>query len=280
MNKYEIKDELNQKRTRTRRVEGFNKDRQVINEGSHQHDYFSKEAKLKAREIKDCLESHPDYTLATFEEKIRHVLIALFPLCAYLINILLLSQSAEYLISLNVQIPFLAPILVIFVPVLFVMLILIVATTIAAMKDDDSKTIELCNRLIVWITPTLFVSTNVARYRPEDYNLANILLLLSLFLLAAITDSILLKGAKQIRTSWGYIYYFVSYHNLDTDCRRLELESERAFHLVGETFDNYIKALKEFNDEHPKAQIVFPPFNETSDRVIRKWLARKYTATN
>ncbi|MEL6499799.1 MAG: hypothetical protein AAFQ23_00130 [Cyanobacteria bacterium J06623_1] len=278
---FEFNENRRQEAVREQVVRDSEKKRIIVDVKCYEHEASDRKAQQVAWEKEDLRRSHPNYAIATIGDKICYLLMAFVPIIAVVVNILLIYQPAEYLVNQSVKNPFLASILVLFVPVLFVLMVLAIATLVTTIKDEEGISLRYFNRIVVWITPTLLLATNIAHYRNQgSFEIQNLLLVGALFTLALITDSILVKGARQIRVSWGFIWYSIDYYRLDVNYNRLKLQSEHAFLLAGETFDSYATILKSFNDNHPEAPIIFPPLNETSERVIRKWLARKYAATN
>lgn len=231
-------------------------------------------------DLEDLIDTHPNLAIASFQQKIGYLFILLIPICAYFFNVLLIFRPAEYLIEQSLGASFISKIATLFVPVLFVAFELGLATIIYQIQDRNKLLSARLAEIVVLITPCLLLATNIAKYSVEGRmpQLYEIILLIALFILAYVTDVVIVKAIRPINQAISSIWFTTKAAFLKQKINSTDKLCQNKFVKAGQEFDNYMQTLEEYNRDFPESALKPPLFSDSSRRFIETWLARSQYA--
>ena len=225
--------------------------------------YYEAKQKLEQyqAELTYLIETQPHLATASFQQIVGYIFILGIPICAYFFNILLIFRPAEYLIEQSLGESIIAKIATLLVPIIFVAFELGLATIVYLVRDRHQLLSARLTEIVVLITPCLLLATNLARYSVESRmpHLYEIILLIALFILAYVTDIVIVKAICSINQAIAFFWYVFKSNFLQQQIRATDKLCSEKFLSTGESFDNYLQALNKFNQTFPESTIKPPP---------------------
>ena len=283
MNRREYYEHLNQC-DRERQQEQLRReileDKEKIDTHSYRYHQEVDESETASLALKRLIGNHSDLASATLPIKVGYILILFIPLCAYLINILLIYRPTEYLVEQSLGINPIANFAKYVVPLVIVLFEMGLATTIYTVIDKNYRPSKLTIEMMVLVTPTMLLATNLALYGaenrlPETYE---VLLLVALLFLAYISDATIVKGYRTIERAISFVWFSFRLRELGQTIKACQRQSDREFKLAGRAFDRYSQNLDNYNCTYPETPIQPLSFDDRVGDVIAKWLAAKESA--
>jgi hypothetical protein len=255
-------------------------DKEEIDTHSYRYHREIAESETASLALERLIDTHRDLASATLPIKVGYILILFIPLCAYLINILLIYRPTEYLVEQSLGINPIANFAKYIVPLVIVLFEMGLATTIYTVIDKNYRPSKLTIEMMVLVTPTMLLATNLALYSAENRSpqLYELLLLVALLFLAYISDATIVKGYRIIERAISYVWFSFSLRELKQTSKSCHSQSDREFQLAGRAYDRYSQNLEDYNRTYPEAPIQPLSFDSRVGDVIAKWLAAKKAA--
>ena len=243
----------------------------------HSFQYYELIIKLEQyqQELEELIETQPDLATASFQQKIGYFFILGIPICAYFFNVLLIFRPAEYLIEQSLGESVIGKIATLLVPIIFVAFELGLATIIYLVQDHNKLLSARLTEVVVLITPCLLLATNVAKYSVQGRmpQLYEIILLIALFILAYITDVVIVKAIRPINQAISFIWFSTKSVFLKKKIHSTDKLCSDKFLKTGQTFDSYLQTLDKYNQAFPESSIKPPLFSDISQKFIANWLS-------
>lgn len=257
-------------------------DKEKIDTHSYRYHREIAESETASLALERLIDTHRDLASTTLPIKVGYILILFIPLCAYLINVLLIYRPTEYLVEQNLGINPIASFAKLIVPLVLLLFEMGLATTTYTVIDKNAQPSKLDINLIVWVAPLMLLATNLVLYSaenrlPESYEL---MLLVALLFLAYISDATIVKKYRAIERAISYVWFSFSLRELKQTSKSCHSQSDREFQLAGRAFDRYSQNLEDYNRTYPEAPIQPLSFDDRVGDVIAKWLAAKKAANH
>ena len=256
----------------------INKHRQRIDARSLEYSRLLQKLENYIQKQLALIDRNPEAAGVTGLEKVRYFFVLLIPFCAYFFNVLLIYRPSEFLVQQGIGINAATPRVILSVPIAIALFELGLAILIAMIIDEDKNDfLKYLPSLIVWFTPILLLSAQVAQFQAEGRlpDLFEILLITALFLLALVTDYALVRATPIIIKAFAYIIYGYRLGRFEAKIARLERRAQKQFFQAGITFDQYELIIQQHNESSPERPFKNLPFNRTSQEVIQRWLREK-----
>ena len=255
-------------------------DKEKVDTHSYHYHQTVEQQEITHLALERLIDTHHQLASATIFIKIGYILILFLPICAYLINILLIFRPTEYLVTQSLGRSFVATIAMYIVPLVIVVFEMGIASTIYTVIDEERPSSQRTADLLVWVTPTMLLATNLALYGaenrlPKPYEL---LLLVALLFLAYISDAAIVKGYRTINQAYAFVWFTWHLHHLEGEAERCHDQSDRDFQQAGQAFDRYSQNLEHYNRTYPEAPLQPLSFDDRVGTVIAQWLAAKKAA--
>lgn len=257
--------------------EGF---RSIEKHGSTTHVMHQKWQETCA-DRKELRKANPEQAYPKTDQLVTCLMFVIFLMAAYVISLMLIYSSTEYLVSLMARDNKLLSMLgIMLVPLALMAIQLTIGIELHLAKHKSSSTLEATQRMsrvAVLLTPGLILGTFLAEtwggipWPPE------ILLLAVRIGLAYITDVLIVSKGDRAFEAKRLLVFWLNHEPLK---RREQRQSDSVEKHAGATIYHYQECqqkLASFRAKFPESSFTLPPVSRVTNWVLETWMGPDYT---
>jgi hypothetical protein len=232
--------------------------------------------------LREERQDNPDFAYSKPDQQVLHYMFLLFLGAAYILSLLLIYSSTEYLVGLFARgNSVLTALGIALVPIAIIVMQLTIGIDLYRARQSNAPNLIAMQRtakVAVLITPGMILGTFLAETWGGLPWLPDILLLLVRMALAYITDVGIVSNGEQAFQAKSFFLFGVKHLKLLRQHRRLREEVESS---VGQTirhFQECQQKLASFRVKFPDSPNKLPSYSAATRWVLETWMESDFQA--
>lgn len=229
--------------------------------------------------LKEERQDNEDLAYASPKQKVEHYRFLMFLLAAYLISLILIFDSTEYLVSLVARGNSIVQMVgVVLVPLAIIVMQVSIAVDVYLAEQNSLPSLKAKQRtakVVVLLTPGLILGTFMAEVG-NGFWLPGILLLVVRMGLAYITDAYIVSNGKQAYQAKAFFLFRAKNARLLKERDQLQRAIEENAGQTIQHFQECQQNLAAFRNRFPDSPFKLPQISSGTRWTLEHWMGADY----